>query len=83
MLLSQDFTLLEMEKGLKGLKQRKSPGMDGLPLEFYLTFWDLLAHDILTVLIEFERHNRRPGSFRLRIVSLLYKKCEKTDKRNW
>ncbi|KAI5102199.1 hypothetical protein C0J45_7551 [Silurus meridionalis] len=52
-LLSQDFTILEVQNALKGFKRGKAPGMDGLPLEFYLTFWDILAHDLLTVFKEF------------------------------
>lgn len=51
--LTKDFNLIEMEKCLKHLKERKSPGEDGLPLEFYKTFWDILAHDLLAVLINF------------------------------
>lgn len=72
MLLSQDFTLLEMQKALKGFKKGKSPGMDGLPLEFYLTFWDILAHDLLTVFKEFETLESLPNSFRVGTVKLLH-----------
>ncbi|XP_077060974.1 uncharacterized protein LOC143713527 [Siphateles boraxobius] len=82
-LLSQDFTLLEMHKALKGFKKGKSPGLDGLPFEFYLTFWDILAHDLLTVFKELETLDRLPDSFRVGIVTLLYKKGDKTDLRNW
>jgi len=82
-LLAQDFTLLEIKESLKGFKKGKSPGMDGLPLEFYLTFWDILAHDLLTVFKEFETLDRLPDSFRVGIVSLLHKKGDRTDLRNW
>jgi exonuclease III len=82
-ILSQDFTILEIHKALKSFKRGKSPGADGLPLEFYLTFWDILAFDLLTVFKEFETLERLPDSFRIGIVSLLHKKGDKTDLRNW
>lgn len=69
-LLSQDFTILEIQEALRGFKRGKSPGLDGLPLEFYMTFWDILAH---TVFKEFETLDRLPDSFRIGIVSLLHK----------
>lgn len=43
MLLFQGLTILELNKCLINFKKGKSPGEDGLPLEFYLTFWDILA----------------------------------------
>lgn len=82
-LLTQDFTLLELDNCLKHFKKGKSPGQDGLPLEFYLTFWDILAHDLLTVFMDFERLDLLPDSFREGIVTLLHKKNDKTDLKNW
>uniref|UniRef100_A0A9J8CAK8 Reverse transcriptase domain-containing protein n=1 Tax=Cyprinus carpio carpio TaxID=630221 RepID=A0A9J8CAK8_CYPCA len=81
--LSQDFTILELHKALKGFKKGKSPGADGLPLEFYLTFWDILAHELLAVFNNLETLDRLPDSFRIGIVSLLYKKGDRTDLKNW
>lgn len=37
-LLSQDFAFLELKKAIKSFKTGKTPGEDGLPLEFYMTF---------------------------------------------
>lgn len=82
-LLSQDFSIFELNKCLMSFKKGKSPGQDGLPLEFYLTFWDILAPDLLTVFMDFERFYRLPDSFRVGIVTLLHKKKDKTDLKNW
>ncbi len=43
--LTKDFNVLEMTKCMKSFKRGKSPGMDGLPLEFYENFWDILVHE--------------------------------------
>lgn len=82
-LLTKDFNMTEMEKCLKHFKKRKSPGEDGLPLEFYQTFWDILEHDLLVVFNEFDDLDKLPNSFRTGIVTLLHKKDQKTDLKNW
>ena len=41
---------LDLSAALKGLQTSKSPGSDGLPVEFYSAFWDLLCNPLLSVL---------------------------------
>lgn len=41
-LLNVPFTHREILAALKDLGSNKSPGLDGLTKEFYVTFWDLL-----------------------------------------
>ena len=43
------FTLSEFKVALFKLPNGKSPGSDGLTTEFYKTFWDVLANDLLEV----------------------------------
>ena len=35
---------------LQGMDHRKAPGNDGLPMEFYVKFWDVLGSDLMRVL---------------------------------
>jgi len=35
---------------LQGMARRKAPGLDGLPMEFYLKFWNVLGNDLVSVL---------------------------------
>ena len=81
--LKKDLTRTEIDQGLKHFKRGKSPGEDGLPLEFYLAFWDVLANELLTVFTDFEQLDRLPDSFRVGSVTLLYKKNDRTDLKNW
>ena len=39
----------EVHAALLGMARNKSPGSDGLPMEFYLTFWDVLGPDLVDV----------------------------------
>lgn len=36
-------TVAECHRALLGMTRRKAPGSDGLPAEFYISFWDLLG----------------------------------------
>lgn len=47
-LLSPD----EVLRALKGMARNKSPGSDGLPVEFYLRFWDVLGSNLTDVFNE-------------------------------
>ena len=44
--LEQHLTSDELLEALKQMKDDKSPGLDGLPKEFYNTFWDTIKNDI-------------------------------------
>lgn len=41
-------TLTELKKALSSMRDNKTPGIDGLPKEYYSTFWD----EIGPVLVE-------------------------------
>lgn len=40
----------ECYEALVGMAKNKAPGSDGLPMEFYVKFWDILGPDLVTVL---------------------------------
>ncbi|KAI7813124.1 reverse transcriptase [Triplophysa rosa] len=81
--LIKDFTFIEMEKALKHFKKGKSPGTDGLSLEFYQTFWDILSEDLFVILNDLDKLNTLPESFRTGVVTLLHKKDDKAELKNW
>ncbi|CAM2096254.1 unnamed protein product [Caretta caretta] len=47
--LELPLTLAEFSEALRRMPTNKSPGMDGLTVEFYRTFWDILGPDLATV----------------------------------
>ncbi|CAM2113855.1 unnamed protein product [Caretta caretta] len=50
--LELPLTLAEFSEALLHVPTNKSPGMDGLTVEFYRTFWDILGPDLATVWAE-------------------------------
>ena len=64
------FTKLYLKKGKKG----KTPGCDGLPLEFYITFWDSIQELLVKVLKQSVINGQLNNSGRRGIISLIPKK---------
>ena len=61
----------------------KSPGADGLPVEFYRRFSSLLGQDLIDVLNFFFTHGSLSHTQRQGIPRLLFKKDDPLDLENW
>lgn len=59
--LDADIQLEEIHLALKSMNKNKCPGTDGLPVEFYLKFWPILAttiHRLFQTIVERRELNR-------------------------
>ena len=78
-----DITESECLEALNKMKPGKSPGDDGLPYEFYITFWD----HIKTPLVNSFRYSYINGhlseSQRRAIITLIHKKGNKKQLKNY
>ncbi len=81
--LDADIQLDEISEAVKKLSNGRSPGIDGLPSEFYKQFWTLLKEDILEVFRISHRKNELPTSCRRAVLSLLPKKGDLGLLKNW
>lgn len=67
-------TLQECEAAIRDMRKGKSPGPDGIPPEFYLTFWHLIG----PLLFDMIQYSIKEGSFfrdvNSALISLLLKK---------
>lgn len=77
------FTKEELFSALQGLQTGKSPGSDGLPTEFYLTFWDSLADVLVLVFNEHFGLGILSDSQRESLLRLIHKKDERNLAKNW
>ena len=68
--------LLQMQNG-------KSPGIDGLPCEFYKTFWQLIGDDFTEVVNQCFEESSLTSSQRFGLITCLFKKGDRTDLQNW
>ena len=73
----------EVLVALRGMARRKAPGLDGLPMEFYLKFWSVLGSDLVAVLNSSFDSGCLSLSQRRGVISLSFKKGDRLDPRNW
>ncbi|CAM2116774.1 unnamed protein product [Caretta caretta] len=81
--LELPLTLAEFSEALRRMPTNKSPGMDGLTVEFYRAFCDILGPDLATVWAESLQGGVLPLSCRRAVFALLPKKGDRRDLRNW
>ena len=81
--LEGKITRKECELALKNMKSNKSPGYDGLLVEFYKTFWQELNPVLLDSLnCSYEVGELSPSQ-KKSILSLRFKKNDKHMLKNW
>ncbi|CAM2096312.1 unnamed protein product [Caretta caretta] len=81
--LELPLTLAEFSEALRRMPTNKSPGMDGLTVEFYRAFWDILSPDLVTVWAESLQSGVLPLSCRRAVLAWLPKKGDLRDLLNW
>ncbi|CAM2100801.1 unnamed protein product [Caretta caretta] len=81
--LKLPLTMDEFLEALRRMPTNKSLGMDGLTVEFYHVFWDVLGPDLVTVWAESLQSGVLPLSCRQAMLALLPKKGDLRDLRNW
>ena len=82
--LDQPLTSAELSFTLQHMNLNRSPGCDGLPIEFYKTFWPVLADD-MTALSNyiFLTGGSLNYTQSLAVLTLLYKDGDKLSLSNW
>ena len=65
------------------MSNNKSPGPDGLCVEFYKMYWKDIKHDLFECFMEGLQHQKLSYSQYLAVITLLYKKGIREDIKNW
>ena len=81
--LGADITLEELTSAVNQMASGKSPGLDGLPADFFKRFWSILGTHLLEVFKESFQKGTLPASCRRAVISLLRKKGDLTLLKNW
>ena len=82
-MLDSDITKDEIAKALKKMPNNKSPGQDGIAVEFYKIYWHLIGDDLLEVFKSGLEDKCLCYTQYLAVIILLYKKGDRADIRNW
>ncbi|KAJ3585649.1 hypothetical protein NHX12_014368, partial [Muraenolepis orangiensis] len=81
--LEGPLTIQELQTALQGMQGWRAPGIDGLSVEFYRAYWDVLSNDLLDVFNESLASGSMPVSCRRAVITLLPKKGNLQDIKNW
>ena len=73
----------EVHMALKQGKSSKTPGSDGIPHEFYLTFWELIGDEMVNVYNTILQRGSLCDSQKRGIIVLIPKKGNKEDMKNY
>ena len=83
-LMEHDLSIEEMKNVIKYFQKGKTPGDDGFPVEFYVTFIELIGPNLLDSYNEAFQENKLSISQRRGIINLIPKGDENlNDLRNW
>jgi hypothetical protein len=72
----------KIRAAVAGMPNNKSPGIDGLPVEFYKRFWHVLGDILLDVYKEAHSLGRISGSQFTGLICLIFKQADRADLRN-
>lgn len=72
--LARPLTAQELLQALQGMQSGRAPGMDGLPVGFYKSFWTTVGEDMLEVTNDSLNHGVLPLSCKRAVLTLLPKK---------
>ncbi|XP_071138839.1 uncharacterized protein [Mytilus edulis] len=72
--LEGELTIKECTEAIKSMKLNKSPGIDGISVEFYRTFWTNLKEIVVKVFNTCYQKEEMSTLQKIGVVSLLYKK---------
>ena len=76
-------TLEELDKSLKSFKSNKSPGNDGITVEFYEKFWPLVKKPLLDCLNSGYINGKLSTSQRQAVITLIDKGKDRRLLKNW
>ena len=81
--LDSEITMKELTKALSLMKNNKSPGPDGIAVEFYKIYWNDVKSDYFEIVLNSQIKESLPYTQYLAVITLLYKKGKREDIRNW
>jgi hypothetical protein len=73
----------EFLNAIKNINENKSPGFDGITIEFYKRFWDLLKDHYMNMVLETKEMGSLPHSTKTSVLSLIHKGDSKDKLNNY
>ena len=82
-LLEKKLSELEVYNAISKINRKKSPGIDGLPIEFYAKFWKVIKNELVEVITNIAKGMLLEEKQRKAILTLIHKDGEMDKLKNW
>ena len=82
-LLENEITVNEIFNAIKKMNFNKAPGLDGLPIEFYFKFWNIIKKELSEVIINITKGMLLEEKQRKAVITLIHKDGELDRLKNW
>ena len=82
-LLNEEFSKDDIYKTIKSFSKNRTPGIDGLPIEFYLENWDIIGDDFTSVVGCITQNKTISDSQCKGVITLIKKDGNGKDLKNW
>ena len=82
-MLNKEISTCEIFAAIRRMKNNKSPGPDGIIIEFYKNYWDIIKDDLMNVYSAGYLTQELSYSQYLALIILLYKKGIREKITNW
>ena len=81
--LGNEITEQEIHTAIKDLNKNKAPGIDGIPIEFYQTFWQVIKFELINVIKNISTGTFLKNNQRQAIITLIPKGGDQSLLKNW
>ena len=81
--LKQEISIQEIQTAIFSMKEKKAPGIDGIPIEVYKTFWSVTKNTLHNLFNEIVRSDTLGESQKTSVVSLIHKGGDRAEIKNW
>ena len=82
-LLEKEITQAEIHKAIKLMNLNKAPGIDGIPVEFYLDYWDIIKNELSEIIINIAKGILLGDTQRNAIITLFPKEGNLALLKTW
>ena len=82
-LLCAPVTKSEIHNAISEMKSGKTPGPDGIGIEFYEKFWHVIGDQVTVVMNEFINGHCEHKNFKQGYITLIFKNSNPTDIKNY
>ena len=82
-ILEKNISDSEIYNAIAKMNRNKSPGLDGLPIEFYVKFWKVIKKELAEVIRNIAKGMELDEKQRKAVITLIHKEGEMDKLKNW